>query len=187
MVDHGWLRILGGGAGKLPSLAQVNRLADPTTQSEPPSHLLVGYDVLGGRFAIDGGGLSINPGEVCYWGPDTLSWRGLEVGHGAFISSFMSGAARDFYSTLRWTGWENEGLLPPTAGLKELPARGRRSRGGGVVRVSHRLSGAHDALFHRRQLSPWLNNGACSSEDREQLHVAIQDTLETWAARLGVD
>lgn len=64
LVDNGWLRILGGGSGELPDLASANSLP-PAAQGSPPPHLVVAYDVLGGVFAVDGGGLGVAPGEVC--------------------------------------------------------------------------------------------------------------------------
>ena len=72
LVDHGWFRILGGGSEHLPDLAAMNGLTDPVTPRPSPSVLVVGYDVLGGVFAIDGGGLGIAAGEVCYFAPDSL-------------------------------------------------------------------------------------------------------------------
>lgn len=66
------------------------------------------YDVVGGRFAIDGGGLGFAPGEVCYWGPDALSWESLGLGHGALVNAFAQGAGSDFYGQWRWDGWESE-------------------------------------------------------------------------------
>ena len=49
------MRLLGGGAG-LPDLAAANDLGPPGA-SGPPPWLTVGFDVLGGRFAVSGGGL----------------------------------------------------------------------------------------------------------------------------------
>jgi Protein of unknown function DUF2625 len=72
LVDHGWVRLLGGGSGDLPDLAAANGLGAPGS-SGPPPWLTVAFDVLGGRFAVNGGGLPGRPGEVCYRGPDTLA------------------------------------------------------------------------------------------------------------------
>ena len=63
--DHGWVRLLGGGSGRLPDLATVSG-PGPQAASAPPLSLTVGFDVLGGRFAVNGGGLPGQPGEVCY-------------------------------------------------------------------------------------------------------------------------
>ncbi len=69
---------------------------------------MVGYDVLGGRFAIDGGGLGGSAGEVAYWGPDTLRWDGLRMGHAAFVQWSLGGGLAGFAGSLRWPGWEQE-------------------------------------------------------------------------------
>lgn len=139
VVDQGWVRILGSGTADLPGLAQANSLGDPGKVTAPPKFLIVAFDVVGGRFAIDGGGLGVDPGEVCYWGPDTLRWEGLGVGHSGFVQSFVGGATTEFYAPMRWPGWEREvsdltldkglSLWPPpfTKEGKDLSAVSRRA------------------------------------------------------------
>jgi Protein of unknown function DUF2625 len=60
LVDDGWVRLLGGGttvggddASGLPDLATANGLGDPEPARCAPSTLIVGFDVLGGTFAIN--------------------------------------------------------------------------------------------------------------------------------------
>ncbi len=65
VADHGWVRLLGGGGRDVPDVAMANHLGEPGTRTGPPPWLLVGFDALGGRFAIDGGGLGVSSGEVC--------------------------------------------------------------------------------------------------------------------------
>lgn len=108
LIDHGWLRLLGGGAPGMPDLATANGLGDPAAGLPQPGALFVAVDALGGRFAIDGGGLRVAMGKVCYFGPDTLGWQSLGVGHGEFVLSMLGGAAPQFYAPLRWPGWEEE-------------------------------------------------------------------------------
>lgn len=108
LVDHGWLRVLGGGSGDLPDLARASGLGDPGTADTPPPWLVVAYDVIGGVFAVDGGGLGIAPGQVCYRGPDTLRWVGLDTGHAGFVAAVLAGGLTDFYAELRWPGWERD-------------------------------------------------------------------------------
>ncbi len=122
LIDHGWVRLLGGGTSGLPSLATINNLNDPAKVTAPPAYLVIGFDVLGGCFAIDGGGLGIAPGEVCYFAPDTLGWEPLSLGHGAFVQAFLSGATTKFYDSFRWPGWEEEvAQLQPDQGLSLFP------------------------------------------------------------------
>ena len=60
LVDHGWLRILGSGGSMLTrSLPGWNEGKSPATPHAPPPFLLIADDVLGGFFAIDGGGLGL--------------------------------------------------------------------------------------------------------------------------------
>jgi hypothetical protein len=56
LADHGWVRLLGGGSEGRPDLAAANGLGPPGT-SAPPPWLTIGFDALGGRFAVNGGGL----------------------------------------------------------------------------------------------------------------------------------
>lgn len=108
LVDCGWLRILGGGADGLASLASANDLEAPTGDTQPPPALVVAWDVIGGRFAIDGGGLGVAAGQVCYFAPDLLRWEGLDLGHGDFVHAMVTGATSTFYDGLRWPGWEDD-------------------------------------------------------------------------------
>lgn len=138
LIDHGWLRLLGSGASGLPDLATANGLGPPAVGSPPPASLTVAYDVLGGRFAINGGGLVGQPGEVCFWGPDTLEWTPIGAGHAALVQWALTGGLADFYRHLRWPGWEGEvAAVPADHGISTYPflftAQGRD-----LARVSRR-------------------------------------------------
>jgi len=106
LVDHRWLRLYGGSQDPLVDLAVLNGLATPP--SGTPPHLVVASDVLGGRFAVNGEGLVGSPGEVCYFGPDTLEWEPLGMGHTDLVRWSLSGKTAEFYQDLRWPGWEHE-------------------------------------------------------------------------------
>ena len=106
VADHGWMRLYGGGSEHLPSIAEASGLRGPG--STPPGALVVGHDVLGGRFAIDGGALGVEPGEVCYFGPDTLTWDGLGGGYSAFLQAALGGGLEVVFEGLRWPGWQDE-------------------------------------------------------------------------------
>lgn len=106
LVDHGWLRHLGGGSPRLPrDLARWN-LGDDTARCD--GAMLVADDVLGGFFAINGGGLPGKPGEMAYLAPDTLAWEPMGMGHAAFVGWTMTAALDEFYADQRWSGWEAE-------------------------------------------------------------------------------
>lgn len=122
IADHGWFRLLGGGSTRLSDLATANGLAQPSAGISPPGFLLVGADALGGRFAIDGGALGVSPGEVCYFGPDSLSWGGLGGGHAAFVRSVLDGSLSELFESLRWPGWQAEiRVLEPDQGIGFYP------------------------------------------------------------------
>ena len=108
LLDHGWLRILGGGTSDLPDLAAANGVGQPSSGREPPGSLTVAYDVLGGTFAVNGRDLPGDLGEVYYWGPDTLRWTPIGGGHTDFVHWALSGGLADFYQDLRWLGWVEE-------------------------------------------------------------------------------
>jgi Protein of unknown function DUF2625 len=121
LIDRGWLRMLGSGCTGLPDLATANGLHDPESASAP-GVLTVAYDVLGGRFAINGGDLPAATGEVVYWGPDTLDWTPIGGGHSAFVPWALGGGLADFYQHLRWPGWQDEvSTLTPDFGIAVYP------------------------------------------------------------------
>ena len=107
-VDHGWLRLLGSGSVGLTDLATASGMGEPSAESAPPPFLVVAYDVLGGQFAVNGGGLPGQAGHVAYFAPDSLAWMSLEMGHGQFVEWCLTGDTAGFYADLRWHGWEAE-------------------------------------------------------------------------------
>ncbi|AKK05745.1 Protein of unknown function DUF2625 [Corynebacterium mustelae] len=118
LIDHGWVRLYGGGGAQLPSIAEASGITEPSV----PGALIFGHDVLGGRFAIDGGALGISPGEVCYFSPDGLEWEGLDMGHSGFVHAFLGGATTKFYDLFRWEGWEADTkALKPDQGFMVFP------------------------------------------------------------------
>ncbi|HUR24058.1 MAG TPA: DUF2625 family protein [Acidimicrobiales bacterium] len=119
LVDHGWLRILGGGRGPL-NLCIANGVDRPP--DEPPGQVLVAFDVLGGKFAINGGALPGSPGEVSYFAPDDLAWLPLEMKFSEFVLWSLTDRLAMFYEHLRWPGWEAEiASLALDQGLSLVP------------------------------------------------------------------
>jgi hypothetical protein len=108
LVDHGWLRLLGGGHGTLPSLAEAIGLGDPASAAAPPDYVVLGWDVVGGVFALDGGGLRGVRGHVCYFAPDALQWEDLDVGHADWVRWVLTGGLETFAQDLRWEGWATD-------------------------------------------------------------------------------
>lgn len=105
LLADGWIRLFGGvGAPatgpRLPSLDEANERG--------AGLYIVGADVLGGLYAIDGGAFERADGQLHYWAPDTLDWTDLEAGLHTFISAMLDGHDAEFYEGLRWDGWEAE-------------------------------------------------------------------------------
>jgi len=109
MVDHGWLRILGSGHPRLPrSLPGWNSKRSISVIGQPPPFLLIADDVVGGFFALDGGGLHLEPGKVCYFAPGTLAWESARLGYSEFIVWCFRGDLAKYYEDVRWPGWQDE-------------------------------------------------------------------------------
>ncbi len=96
-IDNGWVRLHGGGHEQVLAVAE-----------DEPGVLIIGHDVVGGRFALNSGALFGEPGEVNYWAPDSLEWEAIGLGYTDFVHSFLGGATDEFYANVRWTGWVDE-------------------------------------------------------------------------------
>ena len=107
LIDHGWIRLLGsGGPDTRCSLLGLDRHGLPLDLADG---LVVAYDIVGGFFAIDGGGLGGEQGEVRYLAPDTLEWEGTtEQGHGDWVRWTFTADFEAYYRELRWSGWRDE-------------------------------------------------------------------------------
>jgi hypothetical protein len=106
LIDHGWIRLLGaGGPGINCSLLGLDRYGLPLDLADG---LLVGYDIVGGFFAIEAGGLGGERGEVRYLAPETLEWESTGHGHGDWIRWTFAADLDDYYRALRWSGWRDE-------------------------------------------------------------------------------
>ena len=91
---------------------------------EPPIQqaLLVAHDAVGGFYAINGDTASGRAGTVFYFAPDTLEWEDLDVGHADLVSWAMTGDVDEFYSELRWPGWQDDvARLAPDRGFSIYP------------------------------------------------------------------
>jgi hypothetical protein len=109
LIDNGWIRILGSGNTKLDrSLPGWNKGKTWNTLGEQPKFLLIADDVIGGFFAINGGGLGSEMGNVYYLAPDDLKWESLHIGYTDFIDFCLVGDMDKFYSGLRWKDWKND-------------------------------------------------------------------------------
>lgn len=99
LIDDGWLRLLGSGHPDL------RRTLSDWNLKRADGYMLIGDDVVGGFFAINGGAFGSKVGSVYYWAPDNLDWECLEVGYTDFVCAFMSTRIAEFYESLRWSNW----------------------------------------------------------------------------------
>ncbi|HET7724039.1 MAG TPA: DUF2625 family protein [Propionibacteriaceae bacterium] len=157
LVDHGWLRLLGGGHGTLPSLYEAAQVDDARSAK---GHLVLGWDVVGGVFALDTGDLG-HSGRVCYYAPDSLQWDDLGLGHAEFVEWVLSGGLSTLAEDLRWEGWREQaaGLRLDEAYLVEPPlwTRGRRE----TTETSRRRVPVAELLAHQARAArvPHLSRG----------------------------
>ncbi len=100
LIDHGWLRVLGSGHTRL------GRNILDWNNGRSDGFLLVADDVVGGFFALNGGGLGEDAGAMYYWAPDTLTWESLEIGYSDFLEWASTDRLQVFYADMRWSGWE---------------------------------------------------------------------------------
>lgn len=122
LVDHGWLRLLGSGSARMSdTLLTWNGLAEPAVGVPVEGGFVVAVDVLGGVFALNGGGLGPDKG-IHYFAPDNLRWQALDVSHMGFVEWVLCGDLARFYSDVRWPGWEPEvAALNPGQGISIYP------------------------------------------------------------------
>lgn len=109
LIDHGWLRILGSGNAKLPRGFFEWNFGKTFEQSgERPFHLLIADDIVGGYFAINGGGLGDKVGMVHYYHPKKQKWESLGLNYSQFLGWALTADIASFYHDLRWQNWQTE-------------------------------------------------------------------------------
>lgn len=116
----GWLRVFGGGD---PGLVTWNHTPGGATRIADAldGALVVGADVVGGFFLLDGGGLE-RPGTVHHLAADTLELRDLGVGYRGWLQWVLTGDTAAYYAPLRWDRWEKEvGRVDWSRGLHLYP------------------------------------------------------------------
>ncbi len=122
LIDHGWVRVLGGGHPRLPrAIHDWNRMEAGRAQRLQGA-ILVGDDAVGGFFALNGGGLGKPLGHVFYLSPTTARWEDIAPSYTEWLTGTMSGNLSEFYEGMRWPGWEREiGKLGGDQGYSVYP------------------------------------------------------------------
>lgn len=109
LVDNGWIRILASGCSRLNrSLPDWNLGKTFEKVGETPAFLLVADDVIGGFFALNGGGLGKDGGNIYYLAPGSLDWEPLEITYTDFLKFCFNNNLNDFYKGQRWKNWKAE-------------------------------------------------------------------------------
>jgi hypothetical protein len=107
LIDDGWVRVIGSGHSRLPrALDTWNRLEQPAHRL--PGGLLVGDDVLGGFFALNGGGILGPAGHVFYFAPGSLRWEDVAASYSEWLWSLLRGDLERFYGDSRWSSWRSD-------------------------------------------------------------------------------
>ncbi len=103
LIEDGWIRILGSGNPLLDrSLPEWNKGKTFTEYGQQPKFLLVADDAVGGFFAINGGALGNEIGNIYYLAPDDLKWEALNITYSDFINFCFVGDMKLFYGDLGW-------------------------------------------------------------------------------------
>lgn len=125
VVDHGWIRVLGaGGEAIAGSLTTWNELgASTSAHHQLHDALVIGHDVIGGFFALNGGAWPHEIGRVFYFGPDTLAWDSLGMTYSGWLQWLFDGDLEKFYGPNRWSTWiEDVAALSLDQGFSIYPS-----------------------------------------------------------------
>jgi hypothetical protein len=122
LIDHGWIRVLGGGCKRLPRSIQMWNGLGAGATPRLRGAVLVGDDVLGGFFAVNGGGLRGDRGHVFYHSAQSLRWEDVAPSYSDWLVRMMSGDLERFYAGLRWPGWRRDvEMLAGDRGISVYP------------------------------------------------------------------
>lgn len=103
LVDHGWLRLYGSGSD-----ARF-RTGFEEINIRGSGYSMVASDILGGRFALNGGALGDDLGKVYYFAPDCLAWEPLHLTYSDFLLwCLQEHRLAQFYASERWPHWAEE-------------------------------------------------------------------------------
>lgn len=109
LIDNGWVRVLGSGSARLNrSMPEWNKSKTFGEDGEVVPYYLVADDVIGGFFAINGGALGSDIGNVYYLAQDNLEWESMSCSYSEFLTFLFSGDLAKFYEGFRWQGWQSD-------------------------------------------------------------------------------
>lgn len=106
LIDNGWIRILGAGGDRMKrSLPEWNKRKTFNEYGEIPPYLLIADDAIGGFYALNGGFLGKDGGNIYYFAPDSLQWEPMDMGYSQFLLFCFETDMNQFYADFRWDGW----------------------------------------------------------------------------------
>lgn len=109
LIDHGWIRVLGGGHARLPrTIHEWNGIAPGEPSQRLPGAVVVADDAIGGFFALNGVGLPGPAGHVFYLSPSTVRWTDIASSYSEWLTGLFGGNLTKFYEGERWAGWEKD-------------------------------------------------------------------------------
>lgn len=109
LVDKGWIRLFGSGSKHLSrTVANWNLGRTFQKYGEVPPYLFIGDDAVGGLFAINGGYLGEDRGNIYYFTPEFLEWVPLDISYSEFLIFCFDGNLSRFYKEVRWKGWSDD-------------------------------------------------------------------------------
>ncbi|WP_411821942.1 DUF2625 family protein [Leptospira sp. 'Mane'] len=107
-VFHGWVRLFGGESSEfIDAISDWNDIND-SEQVFIEDALLIGYDVLGGFFAINLGAFDDEDGMVYYFAPDTLLWESTELDYSDFFHWCLYGDIENYYGPYLWDTYQSD-------------------------------------------------------------------------------
>jgi len=102
---------LGGEASEnIESIASWNQIGNENN-SVFDKAIMIGYDVIGGFFAINSGAFNSDLGIIYYYAPDNLAWESLDLDYTVFFNWCLNGDLGKFYESYYWDSYEKELLL----------------------------------------------------------------------------
>jgi|JI8StandDraft_1071087.scaffolds.fasta_scaffold87868_1 hypothetical protein len=107
-IDNGWLRLFGGEASEnIESIRNWNQIGNDNN-SVIDEAIMIGYDVIGGFFAINSGAFNSDLWVIYYYAPDNLAWESLDLHYTDFFHWCLNGDLKKFYESYYWDSYEKE-------------------------------------------------------------------------------
>jgi hypothetical protein len=108
LIDSGWLRLLGSGSPRMPGSLRSWNDGSVDSFGLAGKAVVVAHDAIGGFFALNGGAFDGDPGDVCYFAPNSLEWEDLELPYSDFLDWAVDGDLETFYEDSRWPQWREQ-------------------------------------------------------------------------------